>query len=249
MEHPLTLFALPPPSPGFATFDELFLFLQAFHRDHSKCAIIKRSTKIDPDTGLGYTTLECDRNKPRRSKSQNIRSSSTAKVNCRYRISCIATHATNNQWVYKIIQPYHNHPPSTDPSEHPTLRRRSKKQKEVLAATIQDSGMKAQDIHTVLKIVGEDEHSYFTKKDIYNDVQAILRSQNGSASSHAPVQLSPLDPSSGRVTHIGHPPSSVNQLPPPSNPLPPPLGNGGVPGGLLCDPNLFNYTPHGHIPK
>ena len=69
-----------PPSPGFATYEEVYDFVQGFLRDNG-AAVIKRSSSHKRDiNGISLATridLMCDRGPQRASVSAGLRKTST----------------------------------------------------------------------------------------------------------------------------------------------------------------------------
>ncbi|EQL01091.1 hypothetical protein G6O67_008257 [Ophiocordyceps sinensis] len=88
-----------PPSPTFDTYDELYNFLQTFHRENS-AAIVKMNSsnkrKVDGQPVLSNVIFICDRGPRRASKSAGLRKTSSVKLDCPVTIHASATKMLKN---------------------------------------------------------------------------------------------------------------------------------------------------------
>ncbi|KYK55510.1 hypothetical protein DCS_07473 [Drechmeria coniospora] len=172
-----TVIPPPPPSSVFDTYEEMYSFLQTFHRDNG-AAIVKRSTggkKHDFGNGKQYSYIVfiCDRGERRPSKSVGIRKVASQRIGCSYSIVASATKQMSWKWTYRITNGHHNHGPSVDPSAHSIHRRRTSEQKE-LQKHIADSGStSAREMDQIVRHQSEQTQRYFRTKDTYNDRQRM----------------------------------------------------------------------------
>lgn len=88
----------PPPSALYSSFEDLFSFLQTFHRKNGAALVKKSSSAKREVNGVminTYVALVCDRGAARASAATGQRKSSTQKVNCPFSITATATKKSN----------------------------------------------------------------------------------------------------------------------------------------------------------
>ncbi|PHH71106.1 hypothetical protein CDD80_5508 [Ophiocordyceps camponoti-rufipedis] len=177
----LSRITLPPPSPLFDTFEELYNFLQGFHRDHG-AAIIRCASRgrhdFDGQMGPTEVSYRCDRGGKPITTSVGLRKSATKRTGCPYRVTAKATQASDWKWTYKVSSGRdHNHGPSMHPSAHIIHRRRTPAQKELEKSLSKHSKLPARAMDNIIRDSSTPENAFFTQKDIYNDRQRIRRSK------------------------------------------------------------------------
>ncbi|KAF4587749.1 transposase [Ophiocordyceps camponoti-floridani] len=177
----VTKITLPPPSPLFDTFEELYNFLQGFHRDHG-AAIIRCASRgrhdFNGQTGPTEISYRCDRGGKPITTSVGLRKSATKRTGCPYRVTAKATQASDWKWTYKVSNGRdHNHGPSMHPSAHIIHRRRTPAQKELEKRLSKHSKLPARAMDNIIRDSSTPDNAFFTQKDIYNDRQRIRRSE------------------------------------------------------------------------
>ncbi|PHH75107.1 hypothetical protein CDD80_2627 [Ophiocordyceps camponoti-rufipedis] len=105
----------PPPSNLFATFEDLFAFLQGFFHAHGG-ALTKGKSGKKRDFGdrqllPSFRDLMCNRGVRRESSSAGIRKATSRKLDCPFKIRAQAYKSTGWKWVYRISEGcgYHDH--------------------------------------------------------------------------------------------------------------------------------------------
>lgn len=178
-QKPATIPPLPP-SPTFESFDELYEYLQRFCRENG-AALVKSSSggkrMINGKMISTHVILVCDRGRRRPSQATGLRSCSTTKNDCRFKVTAKTSKKVKGMWSYVVGDDTHNHPPSSHPSAHAVHRKRTTQQKRLIKVLSQQRELSAQSVHSIVRDVSSTEESFFTKKDIYND-RRILKNQN-----------------------------------------------------------------------
>ncbi|PHH90039.1 hypothetical protein CDD83_4665 [Cordyceps sp. RAO-2017] len=166
----------PPPSPLFDSFEELYDFIQGFHRDNGAALVKKSSSRkrdIRGQTMPGHYVLVCDRGPRRASESAGIRKTSTQKLDCPVKITASTTKATDWKWTYRVQQGEHNHAQSLDPSAHNIHRRRTTSQQQLERTLSKYKTLSARDMSSIIRDSSSKSNSFFRQRDIYNDRQRI----------------------------------------------------------------------------
>jgi hypothetical protein len=97
-QPPEHYFPNPPPSALYNSFNELFVFLQTFHRKNGLALRTERSSNpqvINRERVLTYRALICDRASSQASSSTGIQRSSTQRMGYPYKITASATRRAN----------------------------------------------------------------------------------------------------------------------------------------------------------
>lgn len=163
-----------PPSPGFATYDEAYNFVQGFLRNNG-AAVVKRSSSHKRDIdGIALATrivFICDRGPQRASRSTGLRKPSTQKLDCSFRLLVTASRNESAwKWDFRVTEARHNHGPSLDPSAHVIHRRRTTTQQALEQNLSKYKALPAREMSSILR---DAELSFFRIRDIYNDRQKL----------------------------------------------------------------------------
>lgn len=166
-----------PPSATFDSFNELYAFLQTFHRENG-AAIVKRNSWgkriVNGQAQVMNYILICDRGRSRASKSVGLRNASTQKIDCPVKITASMKESSNWKWTYRI-DGCHNHGQSLDPSAHNIHRRRTLPQQELERNISKHRALPAREMASIIRdstaVAGVE--AFFRQRDIYNDRQKI----------------------------------------------------------------------------
>jgi hypothetical protein len=184
---------LPPPSRQFKTYQELLDTLQTFFRNNGAALVTARSAKAKTVNGVrvpSIVSLICDRGKLRPPRGKGLRKTSTTKTGCPFKITASFKVSENSSWVYRIVEPTHNHFQSAHPSAHIVHRRRTPAQRALAATLSKFPALSAQDVADAIKDLHQNE-AFFTVKDLYNDRQALKKSLAKSDTQAGPVGQPP----------------------------------------------------------
>ena len=126
-------------------------------------------------------TIRCDRGGHQRvSRGHGLRSVASRKTGCLWRGTAKASAKDNYKWSWKLSsEPHervHNHPPSFDPSAHPSHRRWSSQQKEMVADLTKLNTRPREVLKRLQQVYPQ---SVFTIQDVYNERARIRRGDKG----------------------------------------------------------------------
>ncbi|KAG5947477.1 hypothetical protein E4U59_001062 [Claviceps monticola] len=161
-----------PPSPQFATLDELLAFLHKWGTDQG-VGFVKGSSsskrEINGQRQSAYYQIECDRGHRRPSQSTGLRRPTTRRINCPFRIRASCRKAKGNTWTYAVIpgRGHHNHAASIDPVAHPVLRRRTPEQKALIRSLCSIQRLQVRDILEIMRV--HDPEIIITARDVSNE--------------------------------------------------------------------------------
>ena len=116
----------PPPNGQFSTREEALTYLKSFAAPQGYAVVIKRSRQ-------NRLWMRCDRggsseNRPLVAEGQRKRKHRESRLmGCPFKV-VVAYKADADIWRTEVVIAEHNHPPSEDFSEHPTLRRMTAEQ-------------------------------------------------------------------------------------------------------------------------
>ncbi|KAG6118518.1 hypothetical protein E4U13_000171 [Claviceps humidiphila] len=167
-----------PPSAHFATFDELYTFLQQWGRENGVCLVKKSSSNTRTIDGKPIATnvrLWYDHGgEPRPYRSSGIRRHGSRLWNCPFRVRASCKLRLNNMWEYAVVSGHekHNHEPSLHAVAHPIHRRRTAEYKKAIRE-LSAWGIKACEIAEMLKL--QYPEALFTGRDIENERQTARR--------------------------------------------------------------------------
>ncbi|KAF7535193.1 hypothetical protein G7054_g5610 [Neopestalotiopsis clavispora] len=198
----MTEFELPPPpdggpfgGPPCATMEELLESLNKHAAQHGY-ALIRRNASNYREGKPTSFAVYCDRGKARPSKSAGIRNRSSRLIGCEFKGKIRALQKDGWKWTFAIIKSAHNHPPSSDGTAHPMLRRFTKEQKRYIGA-LSRHGVRPQAIQSSLE---QDFPGHpFVIKDINNLIANIRASEKQSSSAVADA------PSASSMAPVGAP--------------------------------------------
>jgi hypothetical protein len=175
-----------PPIPGdpAPSLDAIYQSVQTFAKANG-FAVTKTQGYKYKGRFIRYTLL-CDRyGEPRQSESAGLRNTQSRKCGCKWKV--IAEALEEGKWLLrehaKPEHHYHNHPPSIDPSAHPSLRKLTGPVKESIESTSQRVGIRARDVRAVVS--QQHPEAVLTRKDVYNARAAINRDKLDGYSSTA----------------------------------------------------------------
>lgn len=168
-----------PPSPVFESFDQIYDYLQGFYRENG-AALVKRSSggkrMINGNFIPTHIILGCDRGRGRPSKSLGLRSSSTTKINCPFKVTAKTSLKAKGMWTYTVHgDGIHNHLQSLHPSAHQVHRKRTPAQKNLVRVLSEQRELSARSVHNIVLNTSSTAESFFTQRDIYNDRRAIKK--------------------------------------------------------------------------
>ncbi|KAG6129787.1 hypothetical protein E4U12_004498 [Claviceps purpurea] len=161
-----------PPSPQFATLDELLAFLHKWGTAQG-VGFVKGSSsskrEINGQRQSAYYQIECDRGHRRPSQSTGLRRPTTRRINCPFRIRASCRKAKGNTWTYAVIpgRGHHNHAASIDPVAHPVLRRRTPEQKALIRSLCSIQRLQVRDILEIMRV--HDPEIIITARDVSNE--------------------------------------------------------------------------------
>jgi hypothetical protein len=170
-----------PPIPGALepTFETIFARVNAFAKDNG-FGVVKRQAYSRKGRLLRYT-IACDRHGDPKPKGAGLRQRQSRKCGCKWNVIAEAIPAKDYQWSLRWpidpIHTEHNHPPSTDPSAHPTHRKLTDAIKATVESTSRRVGIRARDVRSVV----DEQHpdSVLTRRDIYNARALVNREKLG----------------------------------------------------------------------
>ncbi|UNI23958.1 hypothetical protein JDV02_009745 [Purpureocillium takamizusanense] len=163
---------LPPESGEYSTVNDLMAALNAFYATRGAAVVKKSASNYRVVNGVRiptYYSVNCDRGPRRASASKGLRRASTLKLDCPFRIVAAATKASNFRWSYRVVEPNHNHGPSSGPEAHAAHRKRTPAQRELMAKLASYGTIKARDAAEIVKAAGGP--AFFRQRDVYNDRQ------------------------------------------------------------------------------
>lgn len=163
---------LPPESGEYPTINALMAALNAFYVTRGAAVVKKSASNYRIVNGVRmptYYSVNCDRGPRRASSSKGLRRASTLKLDCPFRIVAAATKASDFRWSYRVVEPNHNHGPSSGPEAHAAHRKRTPAQRELMAKLASYGTIKARDAADIVKAAGGP--SFFRQRDVYNDRQ------------------------------------------------------------------------------
>ncbi|KAG5972107.1 hypothetical protein E4U56_006332 [Claviceps arundinis] len=161
-----------PPSPQFATLDELLAFLHKWGTAQG-VGFVKGSSsskrEINGQRQPAYYQIDCDRGHRRPSQSTGLRRPTTRRINCPFRIRASCRKAKGNTWTYSVIpgRGHHNHGASIDPVAHPVLRRRTPEQKALIRSLCSIQRLQVRDILEIMRV--HDPEIIITARDVSNE--------------------------------------------------------------------------------
>ncbi|KAG6092524.1 hypothetical protein E4U30_005315 [Claviceps sp. LM220 group G6] len=161
-----------PPSPQFATLDELLAFLHKWGTAQG-VGFVKGSSsskrEINGQRQPAYYQIDCDRGHRRPSQSTGLRRPTTRRINCPFRIRASCRKAKGNTWTYSVIpgRGHHNHGASIDPIAHPVLRRRTPEQKALIRSLCSIQRLQVRDILEIMRV--HDPEIIITARDVSNE--------------------------------------------------------------------------------
>ena len=167
---------LPPTSAMYDSYNELYTFLQQFHRRNGAALAVRRSGSPQMVNGkmtYCYITLGCDRGEKRASRSVGVRKSSTQRLDCPVTIVAKTGKGKGWKWLYEV-RGEHNHRPSLSPSAHAIHRHRTVNQQDLIKNLFEQPALPAREMGSIVRDQ-TNEKSFFIPKDIYNDRQALRR--------------------------------------------------------------------------
>lgn len=185
-EEPLLVLEIPNPLvPGDLkpSIDALFTEVNNFAKVYG-FGIVKRQGYKQGGQYVRYT-LECDRyGQPRASEGAGLRQRSSRKCGCKWKL--IAESLQDGQWQLRSladpVHSRHNHPPSTNPSAHPSHRKLTDPIKAAIGDLSRRSGIRARDVASLVQEQHPD--TAFTQRDIYNARALVTREK---LASHNPT--------------------------------------------------------------
>ncbi|KAJ6443810.1 nonselective cation channel [Purpureocillium lavendulum] len=162
----------PPESPEYPSINALMAGLNAFFAPRG-AAVVKKSASnyrtVDGVRQPTYYSVTCDRGPRRASSSKGLRRATTLKLDCPFRIVAAANKAADFRWTYRVVEPNHNHGPSSGPEAHAAHRKRTPAQRELMAKLASYGTIKAKDAAEIVKAAGGP--AFFRQRDVYNDRQ------------------------------------------------------------------------------
>ncbi|ETS88257.1 hypothetical protein PFICI_02085 [Pestalotiopsis fici W106-1] len=186
----------PPPNggpsggPPCATMEELMESLNKHAAQHGYALIRRNASNYREGKPTSYGVY-CDRGKPRASKSAGIRSRSSRLIGCEFKGKIRALQTDGWKWTFAIVKSAHNHPPSSNGTAHPMLRRFTKEQKRYIGALARH-GIRPQAIQSSLE---QDFPGHpFVIKDINNLIASQRANEKQSSSAAATAQTAPVAP-------------------------------------------------------
>ncbi|KAG5996639.1 hypothetical protein E4U52_006168 [Claviceps spartinae] len=175
-----------PPSPQFATLEQLFAFLRHWGASEGVAFVKKSCSNVREVNGRPqptYCRIDCDRGQRRPSQSSGLRRRTTKLINCPFRLRASCRKAMNDNWVYAIIPGHdqHNHSVSDDAVTHHVLRRRTPEQKTLLRSLCAIQYLQIRDIIEVMR--QQYPQILLTARDVSNERQRLRGSKSGLESS------------------------------------------------------------------
>ncbi|EQL02832.1 hypothetical protein OCS_01448 [Ophiocordyceps sinensis CO18] len=164
-----------PPSPTFRTLDELYEFLQGWHRDNG-AAIVKKSSNrkraFNGQESPTHVVFACDRGPRRATASTGLRRTSTVKIDCPVKIVASTSEKADFLWTFRVEIGQHNHGQSIDPSAHEIHRRRTVPQQQLERTLSKHKALPARELGSIIRDQTPGQ-TYFRQRDIYNDRQKL----------------------------------------------------------------------------
>ncbi|KAL3954621.1 hypothetical protein ACCO45_010184 [Purpureocillium lilacinum] len=164
-----------PPAPEsgeYPTINALMAALNAFYVTRGAAVVKKSASNYRIVNGVRmptYYSVNCDRGPRRASSSKGLRRASTLKLDCPFRIVAAATKASDFRWSYRVVEPNHNHGPSSGPEAHAAHRKRTPAQRGAhgQARLVRHHQGQGRRRHRQ----GRWRPSFFRQRDVYNDRQ------------------------------------------------------------------------------
>ncbi|KAG5967932.1 hypothetical protein E4U56_000577 [Claviceps arundinis] len=171
-----------PPSPQFATLEQLFAFLRHWGASEGVAFVKKSCSNVREVNGRPqptYCRIDCDRGQRRPSQSSGLRRRTTKLINCPFRLRASCRKAMNDNWVYAVIPGHdqHNHGVSDDAVTHHVLRRRTPEQKTLLRSLCAIQYLQIRDIIEVMR--QQYPQILLTARDVSNERQRLRGPKSG----------------------------------------------------------------------
>jgi hypothetical protein len=162
-----------PPNQSFDTQNEAIQFLRDWGRDHGFGVAIKRSIK--DRHGIVYkVNLRCDKGRKFTSTATK-KESSTRMTECPFQAT-VKKLQQDDEWTVTCDRPEHNHEPSDTPATHPSLRKPTTDELDIITS-LTSSNIRPKAIIAHLR--QNDPTTLLTRQEVYNYRQKHKSEQLG----------------------------------------------------------------------